>query len=53
MKFKHFDKTLYKALNLLLDKLQLCQRALGKEFMGEDALRTNVIRACRGVPELK
>jgi hypothetical protein len=38
---------------LLLNKLQLCQRALGKEFMGEDALRTNVIRACRDIPELK
>jgi hypothetical protein len=53
MKSKHSDKTLYEALNLLLNKLQLCQRALGKKFMGEDALRTNVIRACRGVPELK
>jgi hypothetical protein len=53
MKFKHPDKTFYEALDLLLDKLQLCQRALGKEFMGEDALRTNVIRACRDVPELK
>jgi hypothetical protein len=53
MKFKHFDKILYEALDLLLNKLQLCQRALGKEFMGENALRTNVIRACRGVPELK
>jgi hypothetical protein len=53
MKSKHSDKTFYKALNLLFNKLQLCQRALGKEFMGENALRTNVIRACRGVPELK
>jgi hypothetical protein len=53
MRFKHSDKTLYEALDLLLDKLQFCQRALGKEFMGEDALRTNVIRACRGVFELK
>jgi hypothetical protein len=38
---------------LLFNKLQFCQRALSKKFMGEDALRTNVIRACRGVPELK
>jgi hypothetical protein len=38
---------------LLFNKLQFCQRALGKEFMGEDALLTNVIRACRGIPELK
>jgi hypothetical protein len=53
MKSKHFDKTLYKAFDLLLNKLQLCQRALSKKFMGEDALRTNVIRACRGISELK
>jgi hypothetical protein len=53
MKFKHFNETFYEALDLLLNKLQLCQRALGKEFMSEDALRTNVIRACRGIPELK
>jgi hypothetical protein len=53
MKFKHSDKTLYEAFDLLLDKLKFCQRALGKKFMGEDALRTNVIRACRGIPELK
>jgi hypothetical protein len=53
MKSKHFDKTFYEAFDLLLNKLQLCQRALGKEFISEDALRTNVIRACRGVFELK
>ena len=40
-------------LQILLDKLQLCQRALGKNFEGEDALRTTVINACRGVPELE
>ncbi|KAF1970758.1 hypothetical protein BU23DRAFT_581893 [Bimuria novae-zelandiae CBS 107.79] len=32
---------------------ELCQRALGKNFKGEDALRTTVINACRGVPELE
>jgi hypothetical protein len=38
---------------LLLNKFQLCQRALGKKFISENALRTNVIRACRDVSELK
>ncbi|KAK1916959.1 hypothetical protein P3342_004515 [Pyrenophora teres f. teres] len=32
-------------------KLQLCQRALGQQYMGEYALRTTVITACRGVRE--
>ncbi|KAK1914254.1 hypothetical protein P3342_007500 [Pyrenophora teres f. teres] len=35
----------------MLDKLQLCQRALGQQYMGEYALRTTVITACRGVRE--
>ncbi|KAF2744305.1 hypothetical protein M011DRAFT_470717, partial [Sporormia fimetaria CBS 119925] len=47
------DKDLHEVLQILLDKLQLCQRALGKNFEGEDALRTTVINACRGVPELE
>ena len=47
------DKGLHEILQILLDKLQLCQRALGKNFEGEDALRTTVINACRGVPELE
>ena len=47
------DKGLQEVLQILLDKLQLCQRALGKNFEGEDALRTTVINACRGVPELE
>jgi hypothetical protein len=47
------DKGLHEVLQILLDKLQLCQRALGKNFEGEDALRTTVINACRGVPELE
>ncbi|KAF1942217.1 hypothetical protein EJ02DRAFT_345997, partial [Clathrospora elynae] len=42
------DKGLHEVLQILLDKLQLCQRALGKNFEGEDALRTTVINACRG-----
>ncbi|KAF7575713.1 hypothetical protein PtrM4_073370 [Pyrenophora tritici-repentis] len=47
------DKGLHEVLQILLDKLQLCQRALGKNFEGEDALRTTVINACRGVPRLR
>ncbi|KAF1935988.1 hypothetical protein EJ02DRAFT_506764 [Clathrospora elynae] len=42
------DKGLHEVLQILLDKLQLCQRVLGKNFEGEDALRTTVINACRG-----
>ena len=45
------DKTLHEVLDIMLDKLQLCQRALGKHYMGEYALRTTVITACRGVKE--
>ncbi|KAF7579221.1 hypothetical protein PtrM4_034610 [Pyrenophora tritici-repentis] len=45
------DKTLHEVLDIMLDKLQLCQRALGQQYMGEYALRTTVITACRGVKE--
>ncbi|KAF1937538.1 hypothetical protein EJ02DRAFT_426545 [Clathrospora elynae] len=37
----------------MLDKLQLCQRALGQQYIREYALRTTVITACRGVKELE
>jgi hypothetical protein len=47
VKQKNPGLTLQKALEKLLDKLQLCQRALGTDYTGKDALRTNVIRACR------
>jgi hypothetical protein len=47
------DQTLYQALDHLLDKLQLCQRALGPAYAGEDAFQTIVIRACRNSPELE
>jgi hypothetical protein len=53
MKQKNPDQTLYQAFDYLLDKLQLCQRALGPAYAGEDALRTIVIRACRNLPELE
>lgn len=38
---------------VLLEKLQLCQRALGHEFQGEQILRMTVIRACEGVQEFE
>jgi hypothetical protein len=47
------DKTLPEVLEIMLDKLQLCQRALGYQYQGEYALRTTVITACRGVKELE
>jgi hypothetical protein len=40
-------------LQILLDKLQLCQRALRKNFKGKDALRITVINAYCRVPKLK
>lgn len=40
-------------LQIMIDKLQLCQRALGPQYLDEEKLRTAVIKACRGVPELK
>jgi hypothetical protein len=47
------EKTLQEVLRILLDKLALCQRALGKDYEGDAQLRTTVMRACRGVPELE
>lgn len=47
------DKKLHEVLQMMLDKLQLCQRALGTDFSGETTLRTAVINACRGAPELE
>ncbi|KJZ69538.1 hypothetical protein HIM_11080 [Hirsutella minnesotensis 3608] len=46
-------KTLHEVLQLLFDKLRLCQRALGPEYAGNLPLRTTLINACRGVPELE
>ncbi|KJZ75136.1 hypothetical protein HIM_05622 [Hirsutella minnesotensis 3608] len=50
---QYSDKNLHYVLDTLLDKLQLCQRALGDRWSGEENLRTAVVRACRGVPELQ
>jgi hypothetical protein len=53
MKQKNPDQMLHQALDHLLDKLQLYQRALGPAYAGENAFRTTVIRACRNLPELE
>lgn len=46
------SKSLQEVLAMLLDKLQLCQRALGYRFGGEETLHMAVTTACKGVPEL-
>jgi hypothetical protein len=53
MKQENSDQTLYQALDHLLNKLQLYQRALGPAYAGKNAFRTTVIRACRNSPELE
>jgi hypothetical protein len=53
MKQTNSDQTLYQALDHLLDKLQLYQRALGPAYASENAFRTTVIRACRNSAELR
>ncbi|KJZ68969.1 hypothetical protein HIM_11642 [Hirsutella minnesotensis 3608] len=50
---EHATKSLHQVLQLLIDKLRLCQRALGKDYAGNVPLRTTLINACRGVPELE
>ncbi|KAM4063185.1 DUF1421 multi-domain protein [Hirsutella rhossiliensis] len=47
------SKTPHEVLQTLFDKLQLCQRALGREYGGDLLLRTTLMKACRGVPELQ
>lgn len=47
------DKDLHTVLQLMLDKMRLCQRALGSQYIGEDTLKMAVIRACRDVPSLE
>ena len=49
----NIGKSNLEVLQVLLDKLQLCQRALGLGYMGEKQLIATVQRACRGVSELK
>ena len=47
------NESLHQILQRLFDKLLLCQRTLGPMFAGQQPLKTAVIQACRGVPELE
>ena len=49
----NIGKTNLEVLQALLDKLQLCQRALGLGYMGENQLIAATQRVCRGVSELE
>ncbi len=49
----NIGKTNLEVLQTLLDKLQLCQRALGLGYMGENQLIAATQKACRGVSELE
>ena len=46
-------KTNLEVLQALLDKLQLCQRALGLGYIGENQLIAATQRECRGVSKLE
>jgi hypothetical protein len=47
------DKSSHEALEYMIDKLTLAQRALGPQFKGDVPLHTTIVRACRGHPELE
>ena len=49
----NIGKTNLEVLQALLDKLQLCQRALGLGYMGENQLIAATQRACHGFSELE
>ena len=49
----NIGKTNWEVLQALLDKLQLCQRALGLGYMGKNQLIATTQRECRGVPKLE
>ena len=53
MRRENPEMKLHDVLKKLLDKLQLCQRALGGTFAGNDQFRIVVIKACRGADELE
>lgn len=52
-KQENLDKSQHEALEVMIDKLTLAQRALGRDFQGEVPLHTAVVRACRGQLELE
>lgn len=45
-------KTLVKAVEILVEKLHLCQRALGNAYKGQEHLVAAVTRACQDSPEM-
>ncbi|EED22562.1 conserved hypothetical protein [Talaromyces stipitatus ATCC 10500] len=45
-------KTLPEAVEILVEKLHLCQRALGPHYMSPEHLVSAIIRACQGSPEM-
>ncbi len=49
----NIGKTNLEVLQTLLDKLQLCQQALGLGYIGKNQLIAATQRACRGVYELE
>lgn len=50
---KNRTKTKLECLEIMLDKLQLLQRALPEIYPSEDNLREAVVNACRGIDECK
>ncbi|MBW0486250.1 hypothetical protein O181_025965 [Austropuccinia psidii MF-1] len=47
------DKTLEEAVELLVEKLDLCQRALAPHFNGRASLNTAIVSACSKSPEMR
>jgi hypothetical protein len=52
VKREHPDKTPAEALELMFDKLQFYQRALGTIYAGAIPLRAQIMQACQKSPEL-
>jgi hypothetical protein len=53
MRAEHAGKTNLEVLQLLLDKLQKYQRALGVKYAGDQQLVSATLRACARVHELR
>ncbi|EED23142.1 hypothetical protein TSTA_065950 [Talaromyces stipitatus ATCC 10500] len=46
------SKTLMEAVEILIEKLHLCQRALGNAYKGQEHLVAAVTRVCQDLPEM-
>ncbi len=53
MEKSNIGKTNLEVLQTLLDKLQLCQRPLGLDYIGKNQLIATIQRVCRGVSKLE